>query len=53
MEILPSIISSSYEPGARHSIAILGDKDLPEIISNEPGNIQIKGKKNIIYQLVM
>ncbi|OTA21343.1 asparaginase [Xenorhabdus beddingii] len=45
MEILPSIISSSYEPGAKHSFAVLGDKNLPQVISDESGNVQVKGKE--------
>ena len=44
-EILPSILSTNFEPGARHSLAILGDKNLPDIISDEPNNIQVKGKE--------
>ena len=44
-EILPSIVSSSFEPGARHSIAVLGDRDLPEIVTDSPGNVQVKGKE--------
>jgi asparaginyl-tRNA synthetase len=36
-EILPVILSERYEPGARHSIAVLGDRALPEI-SVEPGS---------------
>jgi asparaginyl-tRNA synthetase len=30
-EILPAILSERYEPGARHSIAVLGDRSLPAI----------------------
>lgn len=30
-EILPAILSSRHEPGARHSVAVLGDRALPEI----------------------
>jgi asparaginyl-tRNA synthetase len=30
-EILPVILSERYEPGARHSIAVLGDRARPEI----------------------
>ncbi|ETX02039.1 MAG: hypothetical protein ETSY1_05060 [Candidatus Entotheonella factor] len=30
-EILPVILSERYEPGARHGIAVLGDRALPEI----------------------
>jgi asparaginyl-tRNA synthetase len=31
VEILPAILSERYEPGARHSVAVLGDQALPEI----------------------
>jgi asparaginyl-tRNA synthetase len=30
-EILPAILSERYEPGARHSIAVLGDRALPDV----------------------
>jgi asparaginyl-tRNA synthetase len=30
-EILPAILSERFEPGARHSIAVLGDRALPDI----------------------
>jgi len=30
-EILPAILSERYEPGARHSIAVLGDHALPNV----------------------
>jgi len=30
-EILPAILSERFEPGARHSIAVLGDRALPEV----------------------
>lgn len=36
-EILPVIVSDRYEPGARHSIAVLGDRALPEIVVGEDG----------------
>jgi asparaginyl-tRNA synthetase len=30
-EILPAILSERYEPGARHSVAVLGDRARPEV----------------------
>jgi asparaginyl-tRNA synthetase len=30
-EILPAILSERYEPGARHSVAVLGNRALPQI----------------------
>lgn len=30
-EILPAILSERYEPGARHSIAVLGDRSRPSV----------------------
>ncbi|HCR1860696.1 hypothetical protein LQZ39_23375 [Enterobacter cloacae complex sp. RIVM_C039474] len=44
-EILPSILSTSFEPGARHSFAVLGDKDLPKILSEEVANVIVQGKE--------
>lgn len=37
MEILPVILSKRYEPGARHSVAVLGDRALPDINSRQNG----------------
>ncbi len=34
VEILPAILSTRYEPGARHSIAVLGDRALPQVRRN-------------------
>lgn len=31
VEILPAILSKRFEPGARHSVAVLGDRCLPEV----------------------
>jgi asparaginyl-tRNA synthetase len=31
IEILPALLSERYEPGARHSIAVLGDRALPAV----------------------
>jgi asparaginyl-tRNA synthetase len=33
IEILPAILSERHEPGARHSIAVLGDRSLPDVTS--------------------
>ncbi|MCH7345325.1 hypothetical protein LZ017_18240 [Pelomonas sp. CA6] len=38
IEILPAILSERYEPGARHSIAVLGDRALPDVHTTQgPG----------------
>jgi asparaginyl-tRNA synthetase len=37
-EILPAILSERFEPGARHSVAVLGDRSLPEIEQRRNGN---------------
>lgn len=42
MEIVPAIASDRYEPGAKHSIAVLGDQKLPEIKQKE-GDIVVEG----------
>lgn len=34
-EILPAILSSRFEPGARHSVAVLGNQSLPKIEKSE------------------
>lgn len=34
-EIIPAIISERYEPGASHSVAVLGNKKLPTITIND------------------
>jgi asparaginyl-tRNA synthetase len=31
-EILPAILSKRFEPGARHSLAVLGDRALPTFV---------------------
>jgi asparaginyl-tRNA synthetase len=36
-ELLPAILSERYEPGARHSIAVLGNHALPEITESIGG----------------
>ncbi|EGC1289947.1 hypothetical protein H8526_004054 [Salmonella enterica] len=45
IEILPSIISTIFEPGARHSFAVLGDKKIPDILNEGPGCVTIQGKE--------
>lgn len=42
-EILPVILSERYEPGARHSIAVLGDRAIPEVTVHKDDN----GKQSI------
>lgn len=37
-EILPVILSQRYEPGARHGVAVLGDRALPEIAEGTDGD---------------
>jgi asparaginyl-tRNA synthetase len=43
-EIIPALLSKNYEPGARHSIAILGNKEVPQIckVSAISGEQQLK-----------
>jgi asparaginyl-tRNA synthetase len=41
-EILPAILSERFEPGARHAVAVLGDRALPGIAhSNGSGPAQV------------
>jgi asparaginyl-tRNA synthetase len=48
-EILPAILSERYEPGARHSIAVLGNRARPEIAvrsaNGNPAPISVSGSK--------
>lgn len=48
-EILPAPFSALYEPGARHSIVVLGDREVPNIIENDSDNtkdrVVVKGKE--------
>jgi len=37
-EIVPGLISKRYEPGARHSVVVLGNKKLPEIHEQPSAN---------------
>jgi asparaginyl-tRNA synthetase len=43
-EILPAILSERYEPGARHSIAVLGDRALPEV-SDDGARVTVTGAR--------
>ncbi|MBB2487891.1 hypothetical protein H5407_21870 [Mitsuaria sp. WAJ17] len=48
-EILPAILSERYEPGARHSIAVLGDRALPDVhtaqgLNGEP-RVTVSGER--------
>lgn len=46
-EIVPALLSSSFEPGAKHSIAVLGEKRLPEIfLSNSQSSVCISGQQH-------
>ncbi|MBA3551050.1 hypothetical protein H0W32_02490 [Patescibacteria group bacterium] len=54
IEITPAILSKRFEPGARHSIGILGAKQLPVITENsdaEIDNEKIMIKGNSFYYL--
>lgn len=48
-EILPAILSGRYEPGARHSIAVLGDRQLPTVEDGDElrseQQVQVSGKE--------
>lgn len=43
LEILPAILSSQDEPGARHSVAVLGDRARPEVRARD-GRVSVDGK---------
>ncbi|MFF3767333.1 amino acid--tRNA ligase-related protein [Streptomyces sp. NPDC001922] len=43
LEILPAILSSEDEPGARHSVAVLGDRARPKV-TVEDGRVSVDGK---------
>jgi asparaginyl-tRNA synthetase len=46
IEILPAILSERFEPGARHAVAVLGDRALPAIEHNSnggPGQVTVTG----------
>lgn len=49
MEILPAILSERYEPGARHSVAVLGDRALPAIVADDSrvdrDSVQVTGSQ--------
>ncbi len=54
VEILPAILSSRFEPGARHGIAVLGHRALPEITDNpdaENRNRQVRVGGHRAYYL--
>ncbi len=38
IEILPAILSERYEPGARHTVAVLGNRELPTVTSTQTPN---------------
>ena len=37
-EILPAILSERYEPGARHTVAVLGDRAYPTVDADDRGS---------------
>jgi asparaginyl-tRNA synthetase len=43
-EILPAILSERHEPGARHSIAVLGDRALPDV-SDDGERVTVTGAR--------
>jgi asparaginyl-tRNA synthetase len=50
-EILPVILSERFEPGARHSVAVLGDQALPQISITQTndlgtGRVTVSGKEH-------
>jgi len=42
-EIIPAILSNRFEPGARHSVAVLGNQQLPVISKDSDESITVKG----------
>ena len=52
-EILPAILSERYEPGARHSMAVLGDRALPkhQIIDHGDGRTSVSVEGSHYYYL--
>jgi asparaginyl-tRNA synthetase len=44
-EMIPSIMTSRYEPGARHSLAVMGHQQSPDIMFSEQ-QIEVKGWKH-------
>lgn len=43
LEMLPAILSSQDEPGARHSIAVLGDRARPTVSARD-GRVSVDGQ---------
>ncbi|WP_060313653.1 amino acid--tRNA ligase-related protein [Burkholderia ubonensis] len=52
-EILPAILSDRYEPGARHSVAVLGDRALPHVepVRNDSGKLHFTVTGDQYYYL--
>ncbi|MFJ2703651.1 amino acid--tRNA ligase-related protein [Streptomyces sp. NPDC087428] len=44
LEILPALLSSEAEPGARHSVAVLGDRARPKVTAESDGRVSVDGK---------
>lgn len=44
LEILPALLSSEAEPGARHSVAVLGDRARPKVTAEGDGRVSVDGK---------
>lgn len=47
-EILPAVLSERFEPGARHAVAVLGDRALPEITPSNgrrPARVAVTGAR--------
>src|SRR5262245_59512165 len=47
-EILPAILSSRFEPGARHSVAVLGRRALPSVrgtLSADGQGVEVSGQR--------
>ena len=42
LEILPAILSQQYEPGARHSVAVLGRRARPEVHQLHGGQDEVE-----------
>ena len=52
IEMLPVILSERYEPGARHSIAVLGDRALPDVnVSSDSGRKRVAVSGESLYYL--
>jgi asparaginyl-tRNA synthetase len=45
-ELLPELLASRSEPGARHAIAVLGDSALPRLVNSSAGEaVTVSGKR--------